>query len=140
MCYCSLFLDENFSIPHNKRGVLGMANKGRHSNGSQFYITLQPAPYLDRKYVAFGYVCTRVISSTYLRYYYLRVKLCAAPLTGASRKYQLRGRVKMTLSYLCAFSVLRLLQEQKRLLGKLEQFWMPIQGKIYISQVRRCDV
>ncbi|XP_073749857.1 probable inactive peptidyl-prolyl cis-trans isomerase-like 6 isoform X3 [Callorhinus ursinus] len=46
--------DENFSIPHNKRGVLGMANKGRHSNGSQFYITLQPAPYLDRKYVAFG--------------------------------------------------------------------------------------
>ncbi|XP_019393435.1 PREDICTED: peptidyl-prolyl cis-trans isomerase-like 6 isoform X1 [Crocodylus porosus] len=48
------FEDENFSIPHNKRGVLGMANKGRHSNGSQFYITLQPAPYLDRKYVAFG--------------------------------------------------------------------------------------
>ncbi|XP_010160114.1 PREDICTED: peptidyl-prolyl cis-trans isomerase-like 6, partial [Eurypyga helias] len=36
------------------RGVLGMANKGRHSNASQFYITLQPAPYLDRKYVAFG--------------------------------------------------------------------------------------
>lgn len=34
-----------------------MANKGRHSNGSQFYITLQPAPYLDKKYVAFGYVC-----------------------------------------------------------------------------------
>ncbi|KAB1275577.1 putative inactive peptidyl-prolyl cis-trans isomerase-like 6 [Camelus dromedarius] len=48
------FLDENFSIPHNKRGVLGMVNKGHHSNGSQFYITLQPTPYLDRKYVAFG--------------------------------------------------------------------------------------
>ncbi|XP_045355205.1 probable inactive peptidyl-prolyl cis-trans isomerase-like 6 isoform X2 [Leopardus geoffroyi] len=46
--------DENFSIPHDKRGVLGMVNKGRHSNGSQFYITLQPTPYLDRKYVAFG--------------------------------------------------------------------------------------
>lgn len=46
--------DENFSVPHNKRGVLGMVNKGRHSNASQFYITLQPAPYLDRKYVAFG--------------------------------------------------------------------------------------
>nr|XP_012420059.1 PREDICTED: peptidyl-prolyl cis-trans isomerase-like 6 isoform X2 [Odobenus rosmarus divergens] len=52
--YGPTFEDENFSIPHNKRGVLGMANKGRHSNGSQFYITLQPAPYLDRKYVAFG--------------------------------------------------------------------------------------
>lgn len=35
-----------------------MANKGRHSNGSQFYITLQPVPYLDKKCVAFGYVCT----------------------------------------------------------------------------------
>lgn len=33
-----------------------MVNKGCHSNGSQFYITLQAAPYLDKKYVAFGYV------------------------------------------------------------------------------------
>ncbi|XP_076773278.1 putative inactive peptidyl-prolyl cis-trans isomerase-like 6 isoform X2 [Arvicanthis niloticus] len=46
--------DENFSVPHNKRGVLGMVNKGHHTNGSQFYITLQAAPYLDKKYVAFG--------------------------------------------------------------------------------------
>ncbi|KAG8522095.1 putative inactive peptidyl-prolyl cis-trans isomerase-like 6, partial [Galemys pyrenaicus] len=52
--YGPTFEDENFSIPHNKRGILGMVNKGRHSNGSQFYITLQSAPYLDRKYVAFG--------------------------------------------------------------------------------------
>nr|XP_014429179.1 peptidyl-prolyl cis-trans isomerase-like 6 isoform X3 [Pelodiscus sinensis] len=52
--YGPTFEDENFSIPHEKRGILGMANKGRHSNGSQFYITLQPAPYLDKKYVAFG--------------------------------------------------------------------------------------
>uniref|UniRef100_A0A8C4TZF3 Peptidyl-prolyl cis-trans isomerase n=1 Tax=Falco tinnunculus TaxID=100819 RepID=A0A8C4TZF3_FALTI len=50
----TLFLDESFSICHKGRGILGMANKGRHSNGSQFYITLQPAPYLDKKYVAFG--------------------------------------------------------------------------------------
>ncbi|XP_049754439.1 probable inactive peptidyl-prolyl cis-trans isomerase-like 6 isoform X1 [Elephas maximus indicus] len=52
--YGPTFEDENFSIHHNKRGVLGMVNKGRHSNGSQFYITLQSTPYLDRKYVAFG--------------------------------------------------------------------------------------
>ncbi|XP_060094036.1 probable inactive peptidyl-prolyl cis-trans isomerase-like 6 [Heteronotia binoei] len=52
--YGPIFEDENFAILHNKRGVLGMANKGRHSNGSQFYITLQPAPYLNEKYVAFG--------------------------------------------------------------------------------------
>ncbi|KAG8444679.1 hypothetical protein GDO86_009737 [Hymenochirus boettgeri] len=48
------FEDENFAVSHSKRGILGMANKGRHSNGSQFYITLQPTPYLDRKCVAFG--------------------------------------------------------------------------------------
>ncbi|XP_043745905.1 probable inactive peptidyl-prolyl cis-trans isomerase-like 6 isoform X6 [Cervus elaphus] len=52
--YGPTFEDENFSVPHNKRGVLGMVNKGRHSNGSQFYITLQATPYLDKKYVAFG--------------------------------------------------------------------------------------
>lgn len=54
----TLFPDENYAIPHKGRGVLGMANKGRHSNSSQFYITLQPVPYLDKKCVAFGYVCT----------------------------------------------------------------------------------
>ncbi|NXL85402.1 PPIL6 protein, partial [Alectura lathami] len=52
--YGPTFEDENFCIPHKGRGVLGMANKGRHSNGSQFYITLQPVPYLDKKCVAFG--------------------------------------------------------------------------------------
>ncbi|XP_071892227.1 probable inactive peptidyl-prolyl cis-trans isomerase-like 6 isoform X3 [Anas platyrhynchos] len=56
--YGPTFEDENFAIRHKGRGVLGMANKGRHSNGSQFYITLQPVPYLDKKCVAFGYVCT----------------------------------------------------------------------------------
>ncbi|NXA38451.1 PPIL6 protein, partial [Eudromia elegans] len=54
--YGPTFEDENFAIRHSKRGILGMANKGRHSNGSQFYITLQAAPYLDKKHVAFGQV------------------------------------------------------------------------------------
>lgn len=48
--------DESFAVPHSKRGILGMANKGPHSNGSQFYITLQPTPWMDRTYVAFGFV------------------------------------------------------------------------------------
>ncbi|NXC44709.1 PPIL6 protein, partial [Penelope pileata] len=52
--YGPTFEDENFSIPHKGRGVLGMANRGRHSNSSQFYITLQAIPYLDKKCVAFG--------------------------------------------------------------------------------------
>ncbi|XP_071372912.1 probable inactive peptidyl-prolyl cis-trans isomerase-like 6 [Centroberyx affinis] len=52
--YGATFEDESFAVSHTKRGILGMANQGRHSNGSQFYITLQPAPWMDRKYVAFG--------------------------------------------------------------------------------------
>ena len=49
-------VDENYAVQHNSRGILGMANKGRHTNASQFYITFQPAPWMDTKYVAFGWV------------------------------------------------------------------------------------
>lgn len=52
--YGPLFEDENFAIPHSNRGILGMANKGTHTNGSQFYITLQATPWMDCKYVCFG--------------------------------------------------------------------------------------
>nr|XP_020488578.1 probable inactive peptidyl-prolyl cis-trans isomerase-like 6 [Labrus bergylta] len=52
--YGPTFEDESFAVCHSKRGTLGMANKGPHSNGSQFYITLQPTPWMDRTYVAFG--------------------------------------------------------------------------------------
>ncbi|XP_036368581.1 probable inactive peptidyl-prolyl cis-trans isomerase-like 6 isoform X2 [Octopus sinensis] len=48
------FEDENFCIPFNKRGVLGMANHGRHTNSSQFFITLVETPWMNHKYVAFG--------------------------------------------------------------------------------------
>lgn len=54
--YGGLFEDESFAIIHNKRGVVGMCNTGRNTNGSQFYITLQPMPFLDKKCVAFGQV------------------------------------------------------------------------------------
>ncbi|XP_034086840.1 probable inactive peptidyl-prolyl cis-trans isomerase-like 6 isoform X1 [Gymnodraco acuticeps] len=54
--YGPAFEDESFAVSHTKRGTLGMANKGPHSNGSQFYITLQPTPWMDRTYVAFGHV------------------------------------------------------------------------------------
>uniref|UniRef100_A0A3B3UYE1 Peptidyl-prolyl cis-trans isomerase n=1 Tax=Poecilia latipinna TaxID=48699 RepID=A0A3B3UYE1_9TELE len=54
--YGPTFEDESFAISHSKRGTLGMANKGPHTNGSQFYITLQPAPWMDKTYVAFGRV------------------------------------------------------------------------------------
>ncbi|XP_033635292.1 probable inactive peptidyl-prolyl cis-trans isomerase-like 6 [Asterias rubens] len=60
--YGQFFEDENYSVKHTSRGILGMANQGRHTNGSQYYITFQPAPWMDTKYVAFG----KVIEGTYL--------------------------------------------------------------------------
>ncbi|KAK2856184.1 hypothetical protein Q5P01_004919 [Channa striata] len=54
--YGPTFEDENFAVSHWKRGTLGMANKGPHTNGSQFYIALQPTPWMDKTYVAFGQV------------------------------------------------------------------------------------
>ena len=55
--------DECFAIQHDSAGTLGMVNQGPNTNGSQFYITLQPTPWMDKQYVAFGYVvCTYVRS------------------------------------------------------------------------------
>ncbi|RLN62664.1 hypothetical protein BBJ29_001005 [Phytophthora kernoviae] len=50
------FPDESFSISHNAAGILSMANTGPHTNGSQFFITLAPHPWMDRNKVAFGRV------------------------------------------------------------------------------------
>ncbi|KAL5966998.1 putative inactive peptidyl-prolyl cis-tran isomerase-like 6 [Taenia solium] len=62
--YGDKFEDENFAIKHDKRGVLSMVNKGRHTNSSQFMIVFQPAPWMDYRYVAFGCVFTTFPGST----------------------------------------------------------------------------
>lgn len=49
------FVDESFALSHgDSSGIVGMANHGRNTNNSQFYITLKPSPWMDKQYVAFG--------------------------------------------------------------------------------------
>ena len=78
--YGPRFADENFQRRHACAGLLSMANSGRNTNGSQFFITLRACPHLDGKHVVFGQIIhgievVRKISKVPVEFKHSRPKL-----------------------------------------------------------------
>jgi cyclophilin family peptidyl-prolyl cis-trans isomerase len=60
------FSDEEFVLSHRSAGWIAMANHGPDTNGSQFYIILNKARWLDGAHVVFGKVIRGYVSIVYV--------------------------------------------------------------------------
>ena len=60
--YGYTFEDEPSAFSFDEIGIVGMANSGPNTNGSQFFITTDKSQELDGKYVAFGQVISGMLT------------------------------------------------------------------------------